>query len=88
MARDTKLTYFTERDEEYLFWKIEAIATKIEMALNSQTPPPERFARVEDYIKVVEARRLLEYVELLPTSGEIMLAAVLVCINGYYEWYI
>ncbi|BAN89919.1 hypothetical protein [Aeropyrum camini] len=88
VARDTKLTYFTERDEEYLFWKIEAIATKIEMALNSQTPPPERFARVEDYIKVVEARRLLEYVELLPTSGEIMLAAVLVCINGYYEWYI
>ncbi|BAA79807.2 hypothetical protein ASQ66_gp09 [Aeropyrum pernix spindle-shaped virus 1] len=59
VARDTKLTYFTERDEEYLFWKIEAIATKIEMALNSQTPPPDRFPRVEDYVKVVEAQRLL-----------------------------
>ena len=58
-ARDTKLTYFTERDEEYLFWKIEAIATRIEMALNSETPTPDRFPSLEDYLKVVHGNQLL-----------------------------
>ncbi len=59
IARDTKLTYFTEKDEEYLFWKIEAIATRIEMALNSQVPPPERFPTLRDYVKLVHANQLL-----------------------------
>ena len=59
VARDTKLTYFTERDEAYLFWKIEAIATRIEIALNSQTPPPDRFPSLEDYVKLVHANQLL-----------------------------
>jgi len=59
VVRDTKLTYFTSEDEEYLFWKIEAITTKIEAALNSQTPPPDRFPTIEDYVKTVEAQRLL-----------------------------
>ena len=59
VARDTKLTYFTPEDEEYLFWKIEALATRIEAALNSQAPPPDRFPTIEDYVKTVEAQRLL-----------------------------
>ncbi len=59
VARDTKLTYFTERDEQYLFWKIEAIATRLEAALNSQTPPPDRFPSVGDYVKLVYANQLL-----------------------------
>jgi len=58
-ARDTKLTYFTEKDEEYLFWKIEAIATRIEIALNSETPTPDRFPTLEDYVKLVNAKQLL-----------------------------
>jgi len=59
VARDTKLTYFTERDEEYLFWKIEALATRIEVALNSQTPSPDRFPSLDDYVRLVHANQLL-----------------------------
>ena len=58
-TRDTKLTYFTEKDERYLFWKIEALATRIGMALNAQTPPPERFPSLEDYVKLTNANQLL-----------------------------
>lgn len=59
IVRDTKLTYFTEKDLEFLFWKIESIATRIEIALNSQVPPPERFPSLEDYVKLVHANNLL-----------------------------
>jgi len=59
VARDTKLTYFTEKDEEYLFWKIEALATRIEAALNSQTPSPDRFPSLGDYVKLIHANQLL-----------------------------
>ena len=58
-ARDMKLTFFDERDEEYLFWKIESLATRIGMALNAQTPHPDRYPRLEDYVKTVESTQLL-----------------------------
>lgn len=59
VARDMKLTYFDRKDEEYLFWKIEALGTWIEMALNSETPSPDSFPSLRDYVRVVNAQRLL-----------------------------
>ncbi|MEB3755390.1 MAG: hypothetical protein GSR79_00800 [Desulfurococcales archaeon] len=75
-ARDTKLTYFTEKDERYLFWKIEGLATRIGLALNAQTPLPERFSSLEDYVKHMNANQLdesiretTEAIEALGESG-------------------
>lgn len=59
IVRDTKLTYFTPSDEKYLFWKSEAIATRIEMTLNSLTDPPDRYPSLKDYTKDVMANQLL-----------------------------
>lgn len=58
-TRDMKLTFFDEKDEEYIFWKIKALSTRIGMALNTITPSPERFPKLEDYVKVEESKQLL-----------------------------
>ena len=58
-SRDMKLSFFDERDEEYLFWKIESLATRIGMAINAMTPHPDRYPKLEDYVKTVESSQLL-----------------------------
>ena len=34
-------------------WKIKALATRIEIALNSEIPTPDRFLSLEDHLKAV-----------------------------------
>ncbi|HID41020.1 MAG TPA: hypothetical protein EYP33_02560 [Pyrodictium sp.] len=58
-TRDMKLTYFSDSDIRWLFYRTEALATWIEIALNSLQPPPSHYSTLEDYASEVYAKQLL-----------------------------
>ena len=71
MTRSMKLTYFDDRDTEYMTWKIIAQATRIQMVVDNLVPPPEYFPSLEDY------RRYVESMMMIPRNLEAFMLAVL-----------
>ena len=58
-TRDMALTYLSESDTRWVFWKTESLATQIELALNSLLARPLRYATLGDFVKESHAKQLL-----------------------------
>ncbi len=58
-TRDMALSYLSETDMRWLFWKTESLATQIELALNSSISRPLRYGALDDFVKESHAKQLL-----------------------------